>query len=205
MKSSSRSSRRVRDGDRGGRTGAEAFVVRFAEGKSRLGLGLIAYGATCAERAEQFVEYSRSLTQRLIEEKFAVRVENIKNEIRDGNFANELLADFFSSEALLERAERKRAAVPRFGPAPRRAGASLGQESPRYTTTPRFRRRELRLREVRRERAASSGNDSVISSRVRENNRLLGRRALRLRAPIQCAPGRGCRRICPRPPRSRNS
>ncbi len=46
-----------------------------------------------------------AVAQWTVEEEFTIRVENVENEIGDWDFTHQLGADFFPSEALLERAE----------------------------------------------------------------------------------------------------
>ena len=99
----------VRDNNRRGDDASSRCVVRFRERQSRLAGS---YSPGChARTGQQLIEYSSPRAQRLIDKEFAVRVENIKNKIGHRDFVNKPLADFFSSEAPLQCAERKRAAV----------------------------------------------------------------------------------------------
>ena len=60
-----------------------------------------------AWRGEQAVKNSSTLAQRTVEKQLAIRIKNVKNEIGDGDIAQEFGADFFPPKALLECAEGK--------------------------------------------------------------------------------------------------
>ena len=93
------------------------------------------------------VENSSALAQRMVEKELAIRIENVENEIGDGNVMHEFGADFFPAEALLERAE----------------GQGLEPRAPAFhpNSTRRFRRRESRLsRQGPPSATGNSGNDS---------------------------------------------